>query len=196
MWRKAKTNEIIHNNDSNIVDNPTSGFQQTNALSTDSINALSTDNINALENSNNFFKTNEVTIPITNIEEKIKEFIEQYDKELLKKEPNFMDKLRVIFRMQYFRSRGYHYAWREGIDTKHLGILVSTIKKLEKPMNTEEAIIWYYDFFGKCTAITEKDDLFLSKISMAFLDSQINQYMNYIKKNGRTEQRTPTKRSY
>lgn len=91
---------------------------------------------------------------------------------------NFLNVLLEIFKEKYKKNKGIIYVESKQ-DLKHLALLLSKMKKQFPEYDTEEMRRLFEILFDKCTAIT--DDKFLSQITIPFLNSQLNKYLNYIK---------------
>lgn len=99
-----------------------------------------------------------------------------------KEAKNLIDVLLDLFKQKYLKNKNVIYVESKQ-DTKYLGMLLGKMKKQFPEYNTEEMTKLFEVLFDKCTAIT--DDNFLNQITISFLNSQLNKYLNYIK-NGKT----------
>jgi len=95
---------------------------------------------------------------------------------------NFIDELIEIFCLEYYESKGIEYMPQEK-DKKAIGMLLGGYKKKNPESDSEKCKLDFKNLFQAACSIN--DDKFLSQITLSFLNSQINQYLNYIK-NGKS----------
>jgi len=92
---------------------------------------------------------------------------------------NFIDELIEIFSEEYFDAKGIGYVTQKGKDNKAIGMLLAGYKKKNPESNSDKTKLDFRNLFrAACSISTDK---FLSQITIPFLNSQINQYLNYLK---------------
>jgi hypothetical protein len=102
---------------------------------------------------------------------------------------DYFKKVDAIFREKYQKNKGIPYTGSK-IDARHYGIIQGKLVKVEptKSFNTEQMLNYYDNFFDAVTKISEKESKFLSTITIPFLDSQLDSFMQHINKKTRSGQ--------
>ena len=91
---------------------------------------------------------------------------------------NFIDELCDLFSIEYLRSKGIEYIIQDK-DKKAMGMLLAGYKKKNPESNSDKCKQDFNNLFrGTCSISDEK---FLSQITISLLNSQINQYLNYLR---------------
>ena len=96
--------------------------------------------------------------------------------------PNFIDELAELFSDNYRNHKGVEYVIQEK-DKKAVGMLLAVYKKKNPESNSDKCKSDFNNLFNAACSIN--DDKFLSQITLSTLNSQINQYTNYIR-NGKS----------
>lgn len=91
---------------------------------------------------------------------------------------DFVECLVEIFEEEYLRHKNIPYV-SGPIDKKQMGMMLGKLKKLLPGLDTEGMEIRARELFGKAAGITE--DKFYADITIAKLNSQFNQYINFLK---------------
>jgi len=99
----------------------------------------------------------------------------------------FIDELIEIFSKEYYELKGIEYL-TSAKDKKAVGMLLAGYKKKNKDADSEKCKNDFKNLFQAACSIN--DDKFLSQITLPFLNSQINQYLNYIRNGKSTKNNT------
>lgn len=113
------------------------------------------------------------------IKEKEKEKGKEKEKEKEKK-PDFIEQVLLIFIAAYKQNKKIPYL-PSVQDKRHIGMIQGKLVKQYPGKNTEEMLKFYERFFDLCTKIAERDDKFLCNITIPFLNSQLNKYLQFLK---------------
>ena len=108
------------------------------------------------------------------------------NKDIAEKTPqnNFINMLINIFSKEYLSAKGVEY-FEQAQDKKAIARLLASYKKKNKDADTNKTILDFTNLFKASCNIN--DDKYLSQISISFLNSQINKYLNYLRNGKITE---------
>ena len=101
--------------------------------------------------------------------------------------PNFIDELTELFAVNYTAHKGLEYIIQDK-DKKAIGMLLAGYKKKNPQSDSEKCKFDFNNLFNAACSIS--DDKFLSQITLSTLNSQINQYLNYIKNGQATKSKS------
>lgn len=94
------------------------------------------------------------------------------------KKHSFIDELISIFEECYLNNKSSPYIIKKQ-DSKHIGMMLNSLKKLYPEKNTDEMRDLMKVLFDKATQINTPE--FLATITISKLNSNINEYINHIK---------------